>query len=237
MKKQAIVVHSGGMDSSICLALALSKHGADEVLSLTFSYGQRHALELQRAAELCARWGVDHVVLDVDFLKEITTSALIGDDLAIERAQDGTPTTLVEGRNGLMARVAAIHAKHLGASSVYMGVIEVESANSGYRDCSRHYMDLMEVILRLDLAWPEFRIETPVVFMTKCETLELADQLGCLDELLEKSVTCYRGIEKWGCGTCPACELRNEGIDEFMQKYPSSRERLEKALGSRLRGE
>lgn len=216
MRKQAVVVHSGGMDSSICLKLAVDRFGAGEVLSLSFRYGQRHSNELEQAAKICHDWGVNHHILQLDCLQEITENALMNQSLPIEHHLDTPPNTLVVGRNGLMARLAAIHADHLGAEKIYMGVIEVESANSGYRDCSRHYMDLMENILRIDLDNPRFEILTPVVKMTKCQTMALADNLGVLDYLLKETVTCYEGIRGRGCESCPACKLRNEGIDHYM---------------------
>lgn len=215
MRKQAVVVHSGGMDSSLCLKLAVDRFGADQVLSLSFRYGQRHSNELVQAEKICRDWEVDHFVIQLDCLQEITDNALINTATPVEHQSGRPPNTLVMGRNGLMARLAAIHANHLGAERIYMGVIEVEEANSGYRDCSRRYMDLMEQILRVDLDNPQFEIETPIVKMTKCQTMALADELGVLDYLLKETITCYEGIRGRGCEQCPACKLRNEGIDLY----------------------
>ncbi len=220
LKKSAIVVHSGGMDSSLCLALARSEYGAENVLSVSFSYGQRHSNELQRAARISSKWNIDHVVLDISCLGEITENALTRPDMPILAKKGEEPNTLVVGRNGLMARIAAIHAQNLGAHCIYMGVIEVESANSGYRDCSREYMNKLEDILKLDLADPEFQIKTPLVFMTKKETMELGHRLGVLEFLLEETITCYNGIDRAGCKSCPSCLLRNEGITQFLSENP-----------------
>jgi 7-cyano-7-deazaguanine synthase len=217
MKKKAIVIHSGGMDSSICLALAMEEFGKEQVLSLSFRYDQRHVAELRQAAKICRDWGVDHAVLSIDCLKEITTNALLDPEMAIEHPEEGPPNTLVVGRNGLMARLGAIHAEHLGAHCLYMGVIEVEEANSGYRDCSRRYMDLMQEILRIDLGDPAFEIRTPLVKMTKKETLAVADRLGVLAYLLKETISCYEGLPGEGCGKCPACKLRNEGVRQYRQ--------------------
>lgn len=218
MKKKAIVIHSGGMDSSICLALAIKEFGKDEVLSLSFSYQQRHSNELQQAALICQTWQVDHAVIQIDALKELTDNALMNKGMLIEHSEGKAPNTLVIGRNGLMARLGAIHADHIGANCIYMGVMGLEGANSGYRDCSREYMDLKEEILRLDLGNPSFEIRTPLVHMTKKETLGVADKLGVLDFLLEETISCYEGISKQGCKVCPACILRNQGIAEYRQK-------------------
>jgi 7-cyano-7-deazaguanine synthase len=221
MRKQAIVVHSGGMDSSICLALAIKEFSSSQVLSLSFSYGQRHTPELTQAAKIARDWGVDHISLNIDCLREITSNALMDPQMTITRETDAPPNTLVVGRNGLMAHLAGIHADCLGASCIYMGIMELEMANSGYRDCSRNYMDLQQEILRMDLNQPDFEIRTPLVQLTKKETMDLAFDLGILSYLLEETITCYQGIRFRGCGRCPACHLRNEGIGEFLKSNPS----------------
>lgn len=220
MKKKAVVVHSGGMDSSLCLALAIKEFGAKEVLSLSFTYNQRHSIELTRATEISKHFGVDHVELDLSCLSKITESALIGNKTKIEHQAGQAPNTLVVGRNGLMARLAGIHAYSLGSHCIYMGVMELEAANSGYRDCSRAYMDIIQTALRMDFADPSFEIRTPLVAMNKKETMELGLSLGVIEYLLEKTVTCYEGIEKEGCMKCPACKLRNAGLKIFSLEHP-----------------
>ena len=220
MKKKAVVVHSGGMDSSLCLALAIKEFGASEVLSLSFTYNQRHSIELKRAEEISKYFGVDHVELDLSCLSQITESALIGNDQKIEHKEGETPNTLVVGRNGLMARLAAIHANSLGAHCIYVGIMELESANSGYRDCSRAYMDVVQEALRMDFADATFEIRTPLVLMNKKETMELGHKLGVLEYLLETTITCYEGLEKEGCLKCPACKLRNNGLKIFTLEHP-----------------
>ncbi len=220
MKKKALVVHSGGMDSSLCLALAVKEFGASEVLSLSFTYGQRHEEELKRAQLISEYFKVDHTEVDLNCLAQITESALIGKNKKIEHLTGEAPNTLVVGRNGLMARVAGIHAHSLGASCIYLGVMELEGANSGYRDCSRSYMDLIEAALRLDFANPQFEIRTPIIQMTKKESMELGDGLGVLEYLLETTITCYEGVEKEGCLKCPACKLRNSGLKIFLLEHP-----------------
>lgn len=219
--KDAVVIHSGGMDSSICLGLAIKEFSCENVLSLSFRYSQRHSNELIQAEKICREWGVNHVIVNLECLQKITDNALVNSTIQIEHTTNQPPNTLVMGRNGLMARLGAIHANYLGAKCIYMGVIEVEAWNSGYRDCSRDYMDLMQQILRIDLADPEFEIRTPIVKMSKMETLELANELGVLEFLLKETITCYEGIPFQGCLTCPACELRNEGLRLFAERYPA----------------
>lgn len=219
-EKKSIVIHSGGMDSSICLAVAIRQHGRDSVLSLSFSYGQRHQKELTCAEKICRDWGVQHAVIHLECLQEITANALMDKNLVIEHEKGKEPNTLVVGRNGLMARIGAIHAHHIGARSIYMGVMGAEGAHSGYRDCSREYIDIVQQALRIDLDDPHFEIVTPLVAMSKKESLELAQNLGVLSFLLENAISCYEGIIGKGCRRCPACQLRNEGIRQFMLEHP-----------------
>ncbi len=222
MKKKALVIHSGGMDSSLCLALAIQEHGVQNVLSLSFSYHQSHTAELVQAEKICKDWKVDHTVISIECLREITENALTHPKkIAIQQLANQPPTTLVQGRNGLMARLGAIHANYLQAHIIYMGVIEVDSGNSGYRDCSRAYMDMKQTLLRMDLGDPLFEIRTPLVQMSKKETLILANQMGILEYLLEETVTCYRGLRRQGCEECPACVLRNEGLRAFYAESAS----------------
>ena len=134
---QAVVVHSGGMDSSLCLALAIKEFGADRVCSLTFSYQQRHTPEITQAKKICEDWGMKHLIVGIEFLQLLTSNALMDKSVPIIQEDKKPPNTLVTGRNGLMAWLAAIYAQQLGAQYIYLGVMELEAANSGYRDCSR----------------------------------------------------------------------------------------------------
>jgi 7-cyano-7-deazaguanine synthase len=220
LKKKTIVVHSGGMDSSLCLALAVKEFGRENVLSLSFTYNQRHSQELERASKISSYFKVDHTELDLSCLSQITKSALIGSEDKILHPEGEAPNTLVVGRNGLMARLASIHAHSLGAQSIYMGVMELEEANSGYRDCSRAYMDIVQYALRMDFSDDKFEVRTPLVNMTKKETMELGYKLGVLEYLLENTITCYEGIDKEGCLKCPACKLRNSGLKIFSLEHP-----------------
>jgi 7-cyano-7-deazaguanine synthase len=208
------------MDSSLCLAEAIQKFGIENVLSLSFSYGQRHSVELQRAEKICKQWNVDHTVLDISCLNQITENSLTRPSLPILKRPGEAPNSLVVGRNGLMGRIAAIHANQLGAHHIYMGVIEVESSNSGYRDCSRNYINMLEQILRIDLDDESFEIKTPLVKMTKYETMKYGYQMGILRFLLETTISCYEGLDQIGCQKCPACQLRNAGILEFLTFHP-----------------
>lgn len=217
---EAIVLHSGGMDSSLCVAHAVERYGAERVLSLGFAYGQRHSDELVRAERIAEHFGVRRHVVELRFYASLTRNALMDADMPFEQRPGEAPNTLVTGRNGLMMRLGAILAEQLGARILYAGVIGVEAANSGYRDCTRHYVDLIQDILRLDLGDARFEIRTPLVHMTKAETMEFGLALGCLPFLLEATVTCYDGIPLAGCRRCQACELRNEGLAVFLAEHP-----------------
>jgi 7-cyano-7-deazaguanine synthase len=217
MKKDAVVIYSGGMDSSICLALAIEAYGKNRVASLSFAYQQRHSAELVQAAHICKAWEVDHLVVTVEGLCKLTDNAQINNKIEIVHLPGQPPNTLFVGRNGLMARLGAIYADHVGANCIYMGVMGLEVANSGYRDCSREYFDLKEKILRMDLDNPNFEIRTPLVDLDKPQSLAIADRLGVLDFLLAETITCYEGVRGQGCKVCPACKLRNDGIANYFQ--------------------
>ncbi len=218
MKKKAVVVHSGGMDSSLCLAMAVKEFGASQVLALSFDYGQRHRVELAQAQKIAAHFHVDHTTLKLECLNEITENSLTR-PMAISHTA-AAPNTLVAGRNGLFARLAGIHAYGVGAKVISMGIMELEVANSGYRDCSREYMDLIQAALRMDFAQNDFEVRTPLVSMTKPQSMELGAKLGVLEFLLEETITCYEGIKHEGCGVCPACLLRNAGLRDFLKTNP-----------------
>jgi 7-cyano-7-deazaguanine synthase len=220
--KKCLVLFSGGMDSSICLQLAKKKWGVENVLALSFSYHQRHSVELEQAEKIAALWKVDHKILQIDTLREVSNSALIGREVNFEEGdEEFPPNTMVVGRNGLMLRLAAIYGYDRGVIDIFTGVMELEEANSGYRDCSRKYIDLMQEILRLDLGTQDFFIQTPLVKNTKKENMYLAYELGVLNYLLEETVTCYEGLKYQGCGVCPACVLRNPAIVDFQKENPN----------------
>ncbi len=217
LKKKAIVLLSGGMDSAICLGVAIKKWGKKNILAVSFNYQQRHGIELQLAKKRCHDQVIDHQVIDLSVLTKITENSLVNHQEKIDRKK---LNTMVIGRNGLMAMITGIKAYLHGAEEIYLGVMELEIANSGYRDCSRHYMDLIEKILKIDLNQSNFQIQTPLIYMSKLETLELAHKLKLLPELFENTISCYQGVLNYGCGHCPACLLRNSAIKEFIEKYP-----------------
>ena len=211
---QAVVCHSGGMDSSICLAVAVERFGAANVLAVAFDYGQRHVLEIEQAKKICDFFAVQQQIIKLDFLPDITQNSLTGDAAITHKHGSAAASSLVVGRNGLMLRLCAIVADSVQADYLYSGVTEVEAEFSGYRDSDRNYIDLLQQILRIDLNNLNFNILTPVVHLTKAQGMRLADRLGVLDFLLANTISCYNGLLE-GCGQCPACLLRQAGVEEF----------------------
>ncbi len=218
MTFDAIVLHSGGMDSSLCLFMAAQEFGRDRVLSLGFRYHQRHEVELVAAQAIASHFGVHRVVIDMKPLPGWEGSSLLSHDLPISSGH--CPNSFVVGRNGLLLMMTSPLASRVGVRTLVIGVMEREGAHSGYPDCSRAYIDSVQTVLRLDLRDPLFSIQTPLIAMSKAETMELAHSLGVLDYLLEHTVTCYNGISGAGCQKCPSCILRNQGIAEFYQNHP-----------------
>ena len=223
---KAVVVLSGGQDSALCLALAVKKYGAREVAAITFSYGQRHAVETRFARRLAKRFGVAaHKVVKFGFYKDLTTNALFDPSIKIKKGRPPLststsslnlipPNTMVEGRNAFFLLAAAVWAKSLGAKDVYTGVSQADY--SGYPDCRAAFIRAQEKAIRLALDRP-IRIVTPFMEMTKQGEWALAAKLGIFDVIANETVTCYNGVPGKGCGKCPACRLRNRGYDEYMK--------------------
>lgn len=211
MKRQsALVVFSGGQDSTTCLFWALQHY--EHVETVTFSYGQRHSQELAVAKEIAAEQGVKHHILDMSLLGQITDNALTS-DIAIESKDGEVPNTFVDGRNHLFLSFAAVLAKQLGITDLVTGVCQTDF--SGYPDCRDVFVKSLNVTLNLAMDY-EFVIQTPLMWLDKAETWALADSLGKFDYVREKTLTCYNGIRGTGCGECPACQLRQAGLDKYL---------------------
>ncbi|MFY7867153.1 7-cyano-7-deazaguanine synthase QueC [Roseateles sp.] len=229
--RKALVLFSGGQDSTACLAWALERYA--EVETLGFDYGQRHGVELECRqtvrSELLARfpaWGAklgeDHL-LDLSLLGQISSTALT-EDRAIEMQANGLPNTFVPGRNLLFLTFAATLAYRRGASVLVGGMCETDF--SGYPDCRDNTLKALQVALSLGLDAP-MTLETPLMFITKAQTWAMTEQLGGAalnDLIIEHTHTCYLGERSqrhawgYGCGSCPACELRARGYFEFEQQ-------------------
>lgn len=216
--EDALVVFSGGQDSTTCLFWA-QKHFR-QACTLSFNYGQRHSLELEMAKTLADRHGFNHQIMDMALLNQLAPNALTRTDIKVETqaASGNVPNTFVEGRNLLFLTFAAIHAKVQGLRHIVTGVSQ--SDFSGYPDCRDAFIKSTNVTLNLAMDY-EFVIHTPLMWIDKADTWKLADDLGVLDIIRKDTLTCYNGIPGSGCGNCPACSLRNRGYDEFLRRFPS----------------
>ena len=223
--RTALVLFSGGQDSTVCLAWALDRFARVETVG--FDYGQRHAVELvarqavrTKIIEAFPAWadrlGPD-AVLDLKGFGAVAESALTA-DREIELTERGLPSTFVPGRNLAFFVYAAALADRRGAEVLIGGMCETDF--SGYPDCRRDTLDAMEQALRLGMA-RDFRIETPLMRLDKSETWALSHQLGgdaLVELILRETHTCYRGerghLHDWGygCDDCPACDLRAKGF-------------------------
>jgi 7-cyano-7-deazaguanine synthase len=214
---RALVVLSGGQDSTTCLAKALRDYGRGNVSCITFFYGQRHGLEVDVAKKVAAHFSVtDHKVIRMDWYNQITTNALLDHTMEISKAPGAEcPNTVVDGRNMMFLLVAAIYAKSRGIRDIVTGVCETDF--SGYPDCRDVFVKSCNVTLNLAMDY-EFRIVTPLMDLTKAETWALADSLGVLEYVEHDTLTCYNGIIGAGCGHCPSCLLRKRGLDEYREK-------------------
>ncbi|EJN93778.1 7-cyano-7-deazaguanine synthase QueC [Streptococcus ratti] len=211
MKRQsALVVFSGGQDSTTCLFWALQHY--EHVETVTFAYGQRHSQELAVAKEIAAEQGVKHHILDMSLLGQITENALTS-DIDIEAKNGEVPNTFVDGRNHLFLSFAAVLAKQRHITDIITGVCQTDF--SGYPDCRDVFVKSLNVTLNLAMDY-EFVIQTPLMWLDKSETWALADSLGKFDYVREKTLTCYNGIRGAGCGQCPACHLRQTGLDKYL---------------------
>ncbi|MFO4647790.1 7-cyano-7-deazaguanine synthase QueC [Vibrio cholerae] len=212
--KKAVVVFSGGQDSTTCLVQALKEF--DEVHAITFDYGQRHKLEIEVAQQLAKQLGVTaHKVMDVSLLNELAISSLTRDDIPIshELQANGLPNSFVPGRNILFLTLAGIYAYQIGATTVITGVCETDF--SGYPDCRDEFVQAMNQALAKGMDLP-LMIRTPLMWLNKAETWALADQLGALDLVRHQTLTCYNGLIGDGCGECPACGLRQAGLKAYL---------------------
>lgn len=228
MKRSALVLFSGGQDSTTCLAHALQRY--ERVETLSFDYGQRHRVELDARRHVlrelraafpvwAARLGEDHL-LDLSVLGQVSETSLTR-DVAFQMEASGLPNTFVPGRNLLFLTLAAALAYRRGLEVVVTGVCETDY--SGYPDCRDDTIKALQVALSLGLDRRTV-LETPLMWLDKAQTWQLAHELGgtaLVDLILEHSHTCYAGDRSqrhawgYGCGQCPACELRARGWQQY----------------------
>lgn len=208
---KALIVFSGGQDSTTCLAYALEHY--DEVETITFHYNQRHAEEVEVAQKIAKDFNVKNTVIDVSLINDLTENALTR-DIDIESSGD-VPNTFVPGRNILFFNIASIAAYQIGADTIVTGVSDTDY--SGYPDCRNEFVVALEEAIRLGLD-RHIKIDTPLMNKGKSEVWEMADDLDVFQYIKEETLTCYNGIKGSGCGECPACVLRNEGLKQYERK-------------------
>lgn len=210
----AVVIFSGGQDSTTCLFWAMQRF--KQVIAVTFDYGQRHIAEIECARNIAAELGIEHHVLDMALLNQLAPNSLTRSDIPVDESiPDGktAPNSLVEGRNMLFLTFAAILAKTKGVRHLVTGVCETDF--SGYPDCRNVFIQSLNVTLNLSMDY-QYVIHTPLMWLDKAQTWQLADEMGQLDYIRTKTLTCYNGVIGDGCGHCPACTLRKNGLEKYV---------------------
>lgn len=227
-KKQdskAVVLFSGGQDSTTVLGFAIARHGVENVLAVSAYYGQRHQVELDQAAWICGHLGVRQEVLDVTVLGNTFNSNLTNVGTRFDKPHPEmpeVPNSFVPMRNAVLLTLAYGVAMRTEADCVYAGVCQTDY--SGYPDCRSDFVHALEDALAIGYLAP-IRFITPLMNLTKAETFALAEKIGNIDVVLKFSHTCYEGdhttLHEWGygCGECPACQLRAKGWDEYKRSW------------------
>ena len=210
---KVLVVFSGGQDSTTCLYWA-KKH-FKEVYALSFLYGQKHEKEVDLARAIAEKAEVHFHVMDVSFIGKLGKNSLTDTTLVMdeEKPEDTFPNTFVPGRNLFFLSIAAVYAREHGINHLVTGVSQTDF--SGYPDCRDSFIKSLNVTLNLAMD-EQFVIHTPLMWLDKAQTWGLADELGILDLVRNETLTCYNGIPGDGCGHCPACTLRREGLRKYL---------------------
>lgn len=214
-ESEALVVFSGGQDSTTCLFWALKNFR--KVHTITFSYGQKHCAEIEVARAIAEKAGVDFYLQDASFISQIGSSSLTDTSIEMdqEKPADSFPNTFVPGRNMFFLSVAAVYAREHGIHHLVTGVSQTDF--SGYPDCRDSFIKSMNLTINLAMD-DQFVIHTPLMWLDKAETWKLADELGVFDLVRNETLTCYNGIKGDGCGHCPSCKLRNAGLQMYLSE-------------------
>ena len=224
-KRKALVVFSGGQDSTTCLFWA--KRHFTQVHAITYAYGQTHEAEVEVARKIAAEAGITHEVIDAGYISRLSSGcSIIDPNVQMDNATDEPPqaegvawgqshiiNTFVPGRNLFFLAMAAVRARELGIMNIVTGVGQTDY--SGYPDCRDTFIRTLNAALNLGME-EQFVIHTPLMWLDKAHTWALADELGVLDLVRTQTLTCYHGIPADGCGQCPACKLRKKGLEEYL---------------------
>jgi len=209
---RALVVLSGGQDSTTCLYWAIDRFGRDNVATVTFDYGQRHRIELECAARIAEHVQVANRVLPIDTFSALGGDALTDKNIEVrheESADTGLPNTFVPGRNLIFLTFAAAYAYRKNINHLVTGVAQTDY--SGYPDCRENTIRALQEALRAGME-SDVTIHTPLMHLSKSETVKMCVRLGGLDAM-SLTHTCYNG-KRPPCGICAACELRDKGFAE-----------------------
>lgn len=215
--KKALVIFSGGQDSTTCLYWAIKKF--DQVQTITFAYGQKHSIEIDCAKNICHSEGIDHKIIDISFLDQLVDSALTSGGDVNKLNDKGLPASFVPNRNQLFITLAHSYAQKIGAQHLVTGVCQTDY--SGYPDCRQIFIDLLSHCTNYG-SQSNIVIHTPLMHLSKSRIFQLADELGKLKDIVLYTHTCYNGnrneLHSWGygCVECPACILRHTGFYEYM---------------------
>ena len=212
-KDAALVVFSGGQDSTTCLFWA--KKNFRDVHALSFLYGQKHHDEVELAREIAREAHVHFEAMEIPFIARLAENALTDASMAMDQEQPegGLPNTFVPGRNLFFLSIAAVYARERGIRHLVTGVSQTDF--SGYPDCRDAFIKSLNVTLNLAMD-EQFVIHTPLMWIDKAQTWQMADDLGVLELVRTRTMTCYNNIPGNGCGHCPACKLRREGLERYL---------------------
>ncbi len=213
--ESALVLFSGGQDSTTCLFWAKENFG--DVYALCFSYGQRHSHEIENARRIAELANVPFRVLDIGVIAELVPNSLVNKDIVMDEDKpEGTvPNTFVPGRNMFFLTFAATIAYEKNIRHLVTGVSQADY--SGYPDCRDTFIRSINATLNLSME-REFLIHTPLMWLNKKDVWRLSDELGVFDLVREQTLTCYNNIIAQGCGRCPACKLRDAGLKAYLEE-------------------
>ena len=218
IEDKALVVFSGGQDSTTCLFWA--KREFKEVYAVSYRYGQKHEIEVELARKIAEKADVPFEVMDIPLVGQLGHNSLTDSTMEMDQEvpEKGLPNTFVPGRNMFFMSIAAVYARERGIRHLVTGVSQTDY--SGYPDCRDAFVKSLNVTLNLAMDY-QFVLHTPLMWIDKAQTWELADQLGVLDLVRNETLTCYNGIQGDGCGHCPSCKLRNEGLRKYLAQKAS----------------
>jgi 7-cyano-7-deazaguanine synthase len=212
--ESAVVLFSGGQDSTTCLFWA--KKQFKKVYALSFLYGQKHQKEVEIARNIAEKAGIEFHQIDASFISKLGSSSLTDTSIEMdqEKPAESFPNTFVPGRNLFFLSIAAVFAREHGVRHLVTGVSQTDF--SGYPDCRDSFIKSLNVTINLAMD-EQFVIHTPLMWIDKTETWALADELGVFDLVRYETLTCYNGVPADGCGHCPSCKLRNHGLQEYLK--------------------